>query len=83
VYKFLELASGSTRIHRRKELEERLKEQNLNPKDFEFFLKWFDYGMPPHAGWGMGLARLGIMLTGKQNVKELTLFPRDRKRLVP
>ena len=83
VYKFLELASGSTRIHRREELEERLKEQNLNPKDFDFFLKWFDYGIPPHAGWGMGLARLGVMLTGKLNVKELTFFPRDKKRLVP
>lgn len=82
-YKHLELASGSTRIHDKNILKKRLKEQGLNPASFEFFLKWFDYGMPPHAGWGMGLARLAIPLTGKQNVKELVLFPRDKKRLIP
>ncbi|HDD26171.1 MAG TPA: aspartate--tRNA(Asn) ligase [Acidilobales archaeon] len=82
-FKHLELASGGTRIHKKELLIKRLKEQGLNPASFGFFLKWFDYGMPPHAGWGMGLARLAIPLTGKQNVKELVLFPRDKKRLVP
>jgi len=83
VYNFIEVASGSSRIHSKDLLVSRMKEKGLNPANFEYFLKWFDYGIPPHAGWGMGLNRLALMLTGKQNVKEVTLFPRDKKRLEP
>jgi nondiscriminating aspartyl-tRNA synthetase len=83
VWRYLEIASGSTRVHRKELLVKRLLERGLNPENFEFFLKWFDYGMPPHAGWGMGLARLGLMLTGARNVREVTPFPRDKKRLIP
>lgn len=64
-------------------LENSLKVRGLNPESFEFFLKWFDYGMPPHAGFGMGLARVMLMLTGLQSVKEVVPFPRDKKRLTP
>jgi aspartyl-tRNA synthetase len=80
---FLELASGSTRIHDKELLIKRLKEKGLNPDSFDYFLKWFDYGMPPHAGWGLGLGRLALMLTGARNIREVTLFPRDKKRLTP
>ncbi|MBB5253252.1 aspartate--tRNA(Asn) ligase [Sulfurisphaera ohwakuensis] len=83
IYKFLEIVSGSTRNHKREVLEETLKKKGLKPESFEFFLKWFDYGMPPHAGFGMGLARLMVMLTGIQSVKEIVPFPRDKKRLTP
>lgn len=83
VWKHLEIASGSTRVHQKELLVERLVERGLNPENFSFFLKWFEYGMPPHAGWGMGLARLGLMLTGTKNVRELVTFPRDKKRLFP
>ncbi len=83
VWKHLELASGSSRIHKKDQLVEALKERGLNVESFSFFVKWFDYGMPPHAGWGMGYSRLLLMLTGRSNVKEVTLFPRDKKRLTP
>ncbi len=83
VWKHLELASGSSRIHQKELLIEALKERGLNVESFSFFLKWFDYGMPPHAGWGMGYSRLLLMLTGRSSVKEVTLFPRDKKRLIP
>ncbi|MEM0027236.1 MAG: aspartate--tRNA(Asn) ligase [Ignisphaera sp.] len=83
IWKHLELASGSSRIHRKDQLIEALKERGLNVDSFSFFIKWFDYGMPPHAGWGLGYSRLMLMLTGRSNVKEVTLFPRDKKRLTP
>ncbi|MEM4984346.1 MAG: aspartate--tRNA(Asn) ligase [Sulfolobales archaeon] len=83
VWNYLEIASGSTRVHERDLLVKRLEERGLNPENFDFFLRWFDFGMPPHAGWGMGLARLGLMLTGAKNVRELTAFPRDKRRLIP
>ncbi|OYT53079.1 aspartate--tRNA(Asn) ligase [Candidatus Bathyarchaeota archaeon ex4484_135] len=80
---WLELASGGTRINDKELLIRRLREQGLNPANFEHHLKTFDYGMPPHAGWAIGLARLMMVITGKQNIREVVLFPRDKFRLVP
>jgi len=80
---WLELASGGTRISDKELLVRRLKEQGLNPASFEHHLRAFDYGMPPHAGWAIGLARLMMVITGKQNIREVVLFPRDKFRLVP
>jgi len=39
--------------------------------------------MPPHGGFGMGLERLLMQLTGLSNLREATLFPRDLDRLSP
>ncbi len=82
-WRHLEISSGSTRIHRRDELEKEMELRGLNPASFEWYLKWYDYGMPPHAGWGMGLQRLMVPIAGIQNVRLATTFPRDMKRLVP
>ena len=83
MWKWIELASGGTRVHSKELLIKRLKEQGLNPESFKYHLKTFDYGMPPHAGWAVGFERLIMMLTGKQNIREVVLFPRDRFRLLP
>ena len=64
-------------------LKERLKEQGLDPDGFNHYLDPFRYGMPPHAGWGLGVARLLMVLTGAGNVREVVLFPRDRSRVTP
>lgn len=79
----LELASGGTRIDSREFLERRLGEKGLNPRAFEYHLKSFDYAMPPHAGFGLGLDRLMMTLTGQENIREVVLFPRDQGRLTP
>lgn len=83
MWHWVEIASGGTRIHDKELLIRRLKEQNLNPESFKYHLQAFDYGMPPHAGWGIGLERLIMVLTGVRNIREVVLFPRDRFRLVP
>lgn len=83
MYGYLELASGGKRVSERQELERRLIEQNLDPKDFEYHLRTFDYGMPPHSGWGLGVDRLLMVVTGKNNIRETILYPRDPRRLVP
>jgi len=83
MWRSLELTSGGSRVDSKDVLVERLKEKGLNPDSFRFHLQAFDYGMPPHAGWATGLARLTMVLTGKQNIREVTLFPRDRFRLTP
>ncbi len=50
----LEIASGSSRIHIKEQLIEALRKRGLNPENFESHLMVYDYGMPPHAGWGHG-----------------------------
>jgi nondiscriminating aspartyl-tRNA synthetase len=79
----LELSSGSTRIEKRSELEERMKNKGLKIDAFEYHLQAFDYGMPPHAGCGIGLERLLMALTGTENIRDATFYPRDVDRLTP
>lgn len=83
MWRWIELASGGTRVHSKDLLIKRMSEQGLNPESFKYHLQVFDYGMPPHAGWAVGLGRLMMVLTGKQNIREVVLFPRDRFRLTP
>jgi aspartyl-tRNA synthetase len=83
MWRWVELASGGTRIASKELLIKRLEEKGLNPESFKHHLQAFDYGMPPHAGWAIGLERLTMMLTGKKNIREVTLYPRDKFRLTP
>ncbi len=83
MYKGTELASGGQREHRYDHLTKRMKKLKLNPANFEFYLKGFKYGMPPHGGWGFGIDRFVQKMLNLPNVREAVLFPRDRKRLVP
>ena len=79
----MELASGAQRVHDYNQLVERIKEKGLDPDGFEFYLKAFRYGMPPHAGWGLGLSRLVMTMLKLENIRDAVIFPRDRRRLVP
>lgn len=79
----LELSSGSTRVEKRSELEERMKNKGLKIDAFEYHLRAFDYGVPPHAGCGIGLERLIMALTGTENIRDTTFYPRDVDRLTP
>jgi aspartyl-tRNA synthetase len=79
----LELASGTQRIHKYDMLVESIKAKGLNPESFGFYLEAFKYGMPPHAGWGLGAERLLMSMLGLKNIREAVLFPRDRHRLIP
>ncbi len=81
--KGVEIASGSQRIHNVDLLKKRLEDCNLNPKDFESYLKTFCYGMPPHGGFGFGIERFLMELLDIKNIRECILFPRDRTRLTP
>ncbi|MGB0724439.1 MAG: aspartate--tRNA(Asn) ligase [Nitrosopumilus sp.] len=82
-YGYLELSSGGTRLHDAELLKARLTEQGLDPAQFADHLKTYDWGMPPHSGWGMGLDRLMTTLIGIDNVREVVLYPRDPDRLSP
>jgi len=83
MYNEVEMTSGGQRVHDINLLRKRLKEQDLDPESFNHYLDPFRYGMPPHAGWGLGLDRLAMIFTGAKNVRECVLFPRDRTRMTP
>ena len=82
-YGYLELSSGGRRLHDPVKIRSRLVEQGLDPVQFEDHLRAFDWGMPPHSGWGLGLDRLMAVLTQIDNVREVVLYPRDPERLFP
>ncbi|MDI6860018.1 MAG: aspartate--tRNA(Asn) ligase [Methanocellales archaeon] len=79
----MEIASGAQRVHSHELLLRRIEAQGLNPEGFGFYLRAFKYGMPPHAGWGLGLERLLMTMLDLNNIREAILFPRDRRRLSP
>ena len=81
--KGVEMASGSQRIHNYDLLKDRIMKCDLDPKDFESYLKAFRYGMPPHGGFGFGIERFLMELLDIKNIRECILFPRDRTRLTP
>ncbi|MCL5408147.1 MAG: aspartate--tRNA(Asn) ligase [Candidatus Thermoplasmatota archaeon] len=77
----LEITSGAQRVHSPEVLVNNLKAKGLNPESFAFYVNAFRYGMPPHAGWAIGLERLTMVLLNISNIRETTLFPRDRTRV--
>lgn len=83
MHNWLELASGAQRIHIYDMLVESIKAKGMEPENFGFYLEAFRYGMPPHAGWGLGAERLLMSMLGLKNIREAVLFPRDMHRLVP
>ncbi len=83
MYGDLELSSGSTRIEKKAELEDRMKNKGMNIDAFGYHLNVFEYGVSPHAGCGIGLERLMMALTGTENIRDTTFYPRDVDRLTP
>jgi aspartyl-tRNA synthetase len=78
-----ELVSGGQREHRLNVLLAQMAENSMDPAAFEFYLKAFRFGMPPHGGFGLGVERFVHMMLKLPNIRECVLFPRDRLRLVP
>ncbi len=83
LFRALEVTTGGQRLHRREDLERALVARGIAPASFESHLRMFELGMPPHGGLAIGLERLTAQILGLQNVREATLYPRDRYRLTP
>jgi nondiscriminating aspartyl-tRNA synthetase len=78
-----EITTGGQRLHRCEDYVAKMERRGMNPAAFDFYLEAFRCGMPPHGGLGAGLERITARLLGLANVRQATLFPRDRKRLAP
>lgn len=83
LFKGIEITTGGQRIHEYEKLIENIKYKGFNPHEYDSYLDVFKYGMPKHGGLAIGLERITAKLLDLENVREATLFTRDRKRLIP
>jgi nondiscriminating aspartyl-tRNA synthetase len=83
LYRGLEIVTGGQRLHRYEDYVTALAGRGMDAEPFASYLDAFRYGMPPHGGFALGLERFVAQAIGLSNVRETTLFPRDRNRLVP
>lgn len=83
IFRGTELVTGGQRLHRYDDYIAALERTHLPIEPFESYLEAFRYGMPPEGGFAIGLERLIMQLTGAQNIKLVTLFPRDLNRITP
>ena len=82
IWRGTEITSGAQREHRYEELVKNANEKGLG-KDVEFYLQFFQYGCPPHGGFGIGLDRLTMLLLGLPSLKETQFLFRGPNRLTP
>lgn len=83
LYKGVEIATGAQREHRYSTLLTQAQEKGIDPTHIEGYLDFFKYGMPPHGGFGMGAARLLMLMLGLESIKESTYLFRGPNRLTP
>lgn len=71
-----EINGGSQREDRLDVLTARIQETGLNPDDYWWYMDLRRYGTVPHSGFGLGLERMLLLLTGMQNIRDVIPFPR-------
>ncbi|WP_235508696.1 aspartate--tRNA(Asn) ligase [Terrabacter sp. Root85] len=83
LFRGLELTTGGQRLHRPSDYAAAMERTGTDPEVLAGYLDAFAHGMPPHGGFAIGLERWVGRLTGAENIREVTLFPRDLHRLEP
>lgn len=83
LFRGVEMVTGGQRLHQYADYQAALAQHGLSPDAFTGYLAAFEFGMPPHGGFAIGLERWVSRLLNIANVREVTLFPRDLERLTP
>lgn len=78
-----EIIGGSQRVDTEEELLQQLEEAGLPAEPYQWYIDLRRYGSVPHAGFGMGLARVVAWITGAPHIREVIPFPRQINRLYP
>lgn len=78
-----EICSGAQRIHDVLLLEQRLASKGIDRSSVNDYVAAFRYGAWPHGGFGLGLERIALFLLAARDIRQVSLFPRDPKRLTP
>lgn len=83
IYNGTEISTGAQREHRVDVLVAQAESMGLNPDELGTYLEFFKYGVPPHGGFGMGLARVLMLMLGESSIRETTYLFRGPTRLLP
>ncbi|MFP3467351.1 aspartate--tRNA(Asn) ligase [Leifsonia sp. SIMBA_070] len=83
IFNGVEISTGAQREHRVDVLEKQAAEKGLSVEELEDVLAFFRYGIPPHGGFGMGLARVLMLMLHLSNLRETTYLFRGPTRLTP
>ena len=74
-----EIVGGSQREERLDVLEKRIEELDIDDKELWWYLDLRKYGSVKHSGFGLGLERLILFITGMNNIRDVIPFPRTPK----
>lgn len=83
LFKGVEITTGGQRINDYNMLIKSIENKGLNPEAYESYTSIFKYGMPKHGGLAIGLERITAQLLNIENIREASLIPRDRTRIIP
>ena len=81
IWRGVEITTGAQREHRYEVLKKQAEEKGL-ADDVKFYLEFFQYGCPPHGGFGLGIDRLTMLLCGL-SIKDAEFLFRGPNRLTP
>lgn len=74
-----EIVGGSQREERIDVLRSRMRELDLDEKDYWWYMQLRKYGGVKHAGYGLGFERMIMYITGMSNIRDVLPFPRTPK----
>jgi len=83
LFRGVEITTGAQREHRHDILKSQMIEKDIRPESLDFYLEFFQYGCPPHGGFGVGIARIMMQLFELDNIREATFIYRGPTRLHP
>lgn len=83
LFKGIEITTGAQREHRVDILEKQMIEKEIKPENLAFYLDFFKYGIPPHGGFAIGIARILMQIFEIDNIREATFIYRGPTRLNP
>jgi nondiscriminating aspartyl-tRNA synthetase len=79
----VEISTGAQREHRLDVLEAQAKDKGMDLEELGSYLDFFKHGVPPHGGFGMGLARVMMLMLKLPSIRETTFLFRGPNRLLP
>jgi len=83
IFNGAEISTGAQREHRIDVLIAQARDKGLNPDEIGEYLEFFRYGIPPHGGFGMGMARVMMLMLHQPSIREVTYLFRGPNRLEP
>jgi aspartyl-tRNA synthetase len=83
LYRGTEISTGAQREHRIEVLEAQAKDKGMDVDELGSYFDFFRHGVPPHGGFGMGLARVIMLMLEQSSIRETTFLFRGPNRLLP